>query len=244
MEYKGLWWCTPNSERHVEIQFLSRHLIALSKDVSAFSVLDVGFAGSGYIESVIDLGNISYTGLDGNLERIKGSALEMPNESKKTYDKKKWVAILNKISYIHDNILSYESNIRYDIVMSISVIEHIVPMGYNINEGFDYYKDVKAVNQMKKLVKDGGHLILTFPCGEAKVFSKQKHELFTESDRDLMIYNGVRINKIIGNWTPIEIKYWTATKANDFKETSRETALSYKYKSPKVRTLCTMILQK
>lgn len=244
MEYKTPWWCEPRSERDIEIQFMITHLIKLSKGRPKLTVLDVGFAGSGYIENVLEIGNVNYTGLDGSLKRIKGDALNMPDESEKTYDKKKWVEIINKISYIHDNVLTYESNNRYDVVMSISVIEHIVPMGYKINEGFDYYKDVRAVKQMKKLVKDGGYLILTFPCGETKVFSKQKHELFTESKRDLMVYNGVRINKLIGDWTPIEVRYWTATKSNDFTETDRESALSYKYKSPKVRTLCTMILQK
>jgi 2-polyprenyl-3-methyl-5-hydroxy-6-metoxy-1,4-benzoquinol methylase len=56
---------------------------------------------------------------------------------------------------INDNIVKSNLNETFDLVTCISVLEHI--------EEYD-----KAVSSMAKLLKGGGHLILTFPYNEKR----------------------------------------------------------------------------
>jgi len=244
MEYKYTTpsWCNPYSERDMELRFMLSYLYEKSK-TGPISVLDVGFAGCGYIPQILDIPNIKYTGLDGDMGRISGRSLHMTEK-----DRQQWKGILNKINYIQSDIINYQADQKYDIVMSISVIEHIIPMGYsNSNNSTD--SDIRAVNSMKHLVKDDGSLVLTFPCGITRRFisptNKMKDELvkkgFTISRHDILIYDKDRYNQIIGDWN-IESKMFSTYDGSKFVETNKEKALFYYHDSSFVKSICGLIL--
>ena len=257
MSYKYIrpTWYEAKSERDVEVSFLLTELYNLFTKIEAISLLDVGFAGSGYIEKILDFGSISYTGLDGNAARISGNALRIPKKSVLGYSLEKWRQVLTKIKCVEADVIDYVSSFLYDIVISISTIEHIVPAGYDYKNAFDFYRDIQAVDCMKKLTKEKGYLLLTFPCGEECIFSSKKEfkdkmdkslqSKVIESRRDILIYNKDRIKKVIGCWELIKERYWI-NYANGFEECEKDAALSLEYTVSDlvVKSLCTLLLKK
>jgi len=243
------------SAREIEIKFLLTELYGLSIKSDQVSLLDVGFAGAGYIEPILEFGNIDYTGLDGDSKRIQGEALLIPERSKKHQSKEKWRNLLNKIKYIEANILDYDSDVLYDIVISISAIEHIVAMGYNCNNEFDLFGDIRAVDRMKKLVKKDGHLLLTFPCGKERILSPEENFRDKLKDTPLenkwirhryraLIYNEDRIGMLIGDWKVVKERYWTDS-GKGFEECEKTVACAVEQKSSDqtVRSQCALLLK-
>lgn len=251
-------WCKPNSERDIEMFFLLNEVydISIYNKVST-SLLDVGFAGSGYIEKILELGTIKYTGFDGDSGRIQGYSLLMVEKPQAGfYSKEEWNNVLTKIDYIKSNITNYDVGRRYGIVMSISMIEHIVPLGYDYGNFFDESKDIEAVKSMKDLVFMGGYLLLTFPCGVERIFSPKeefqdilKHTRFKDSFRhgrhDILIYDLNRINRIIGDWEVVKEYYWVDDDEGfGFKKYDKLIACGYEHKTSDVKSLCTLLLKK
>lgn len=253
-KYTKPYWCKPDSEKDREIGFLLTNLSNLFEAKNNVNLLDVGFAGAGYIENILDFKNINYIGLDRNHDRIQGDALHIPNKSETGFSREKWRNILSKITSVKSDITNYKSSILYDIIISISTIEHIVPMGYGAEHGFDYYKDVQAVNCMKKLVKEGEYLLLTFPCGKECIFSSKKDlknklpgplkNKFIESRHDILIYDKNRIDKIIGDWKIVEEQYWIKP-GKEFTKSKKDIACNVQYQSSDkdVKSLCTLLLK-
>jgi len=235
-------WCIPNSERDVELKFLLNQIYNKSgnRDIS---VLDVGFAGCGYIPQILDMESVEYTGLDGDPDRISGRALRM-----KERDRKEWINITKRIKYINTNIINYTSDKKYDIVMAISVIEHIVPLGYS-NSNQDEDSDIKAIESMKNLVKDDGILLLTFPCGRERKFVSEKNDMrnkliergFEVSRHNILIYDEVRYKKIIGSWT-VNDEIFSVCENSKFTNVDKDTAFDYYHKSSHVRSICSVTL--
>ncbi len=229
-------------------------LYNLFKDKPEVSLLDMGFAGSGYIENILEMGNIIYTGLDRDLARIKGNGLKMSERSSVTYSRRRWRKVLSAIKYIHADIITYSSSTLYDIVISISVIEHMVSMGYGGK--FDVHSDLKAIRSMKKLVKPGGYLLLTFPCGVERIFSpdlKLKDRLeeplkqrFRKGRQAILISDTDRISAYVGDWEIVEERYYVEID-EIFELCTREVALSVIHSSSTKTTpesLCGLLLRK
>lgn len=249
-------WCVEGSERDTEIKFLLTELSDLAIEKNETSVLDVGFAGSGYIEKILDLRGIIYTGLDTNAKRISGDGLRMPRSSSTSYSREKWRNVLTRIKSIEADIVNYTSPTLYDVVMSISTIEHIVANEYDHSYSFDLYRDIRAVDSMKKLVNDGGYLLLTFPCGQERILSPKEalaDELkgtllegkYVKHRHTYLIYNEDRIKKIKGDWKVITEQYWI-NNGLGFMPADVKTVLDVEYTSsvPDVMSLCTLLLQK
>lgn len=220
--YKRPFWCEKGSERDIEMQFMYKWLTILKpKDL-----LDVGFAGSGYIDMILDLG-IDYWGMDNNAGRIKGDALSIPEKSDTTMSKQHWRKILKKINILYGDIGTWNATAQHDLTMSISVIEHFVYNDYSSKTD-----DIKAVRNMKRTVNKDGHLMLTFPCGIQ----------LRLPGRDILIYNKERIKKIVGNWQIVDQKYYICT--NKFRESSSLEALSYLHTTREVKSLCCLLLKR
>lgn len=255
-KYNRPTWCEAGSERDIEIHFLLTRLYDLAIKKGGLSLLDVGFAGSGYIEKILELGIVEYTGIDGDRKRIRGSDLHIPEKSESGYSKEKWRKTLSGIKYINADIINYTSSLLYNVVMSISVIEHIVPMGYSCNNVFDPYMDIQAISSMKKLVKKGGNLMLTFPCGKECILSPEKDfELILKGTSlesklikhryNLLVYNKDRIDKVIGNWKVVEEQYWAVNdKCFEKCEKKEVFNINYDQSDVKVKSLCLLLLEK
>ena len=255
-KYNRPIWCVEGSERDTEIRFLLTALSELATEKGETFVLDVGFAGSGYIEKILELRNITYTGLDTSAARISGNALRMPRSSSSSYSREKWRSVLSRIECIEADIINYTSPVLYDVVMSVSVIEHIVANEYDYSYSFDLYRDIQAVDNMKKLVKDAGYLLLTFPCGQERILSPKEtlaDELkgtplegrYVKHRHTYLIYNEDRIKKIKGSWRVITEQYWINVN-HGFMLSDAKTVLDVEYTSsvPNIMSLCLLLLQK
>lgn len=218
--YKRPFWCEKGSERDIEMQFMFKWLDILKPK----SVLDVGFAGSGYIDMILSLG-IDYTGMDCNIDRITGKGLKIPDKSDTTMSKEHWEKTLRRISYICGDIVTYPAHPAFDLTMSISVIEHMIYGEYGKPNS-----DIGAVKNMKRTTKD--YLMLTFPCGiEIRL-----------PDRDILVYSRDRIKKIVDKWQIVDEKYYICNKV--FKEVSSIEALSYLHTTRDVKSLCCLLLKR
>lgn len=254
MSYKYVrpGWCKAKSERDREISFLLNGLYNIKKKKGKISLLDVGFAGCGYIEKILELGNVRYTGLDSDGDRIRGDTLQMVDKPKfGYYSKEEWRRVLAKINFIEADIVGYTTNVLYDVVILISAIEHIVPLGYANVHKFDFYVDIKAVDFIKSIVKEGGYLLLTFPCGEERKFvsvsNPKKSELlkesgFIESRQNILIYDEKRMDSIVGDWGVIKEQYWVDT-GNGHESCSKLEAFGFKHKDSKPSALCALLLK-
>ena len=227
LKYKRPFWCDKGTERDIEMQFMYKWLTALKPQ----NLLDVGFAGSGYIDMILDLG-INYCGIDSNHGRITGDALSIPEKSRITMSKQHWREILKKISYIHGDIIKYDSYERrllpdFDLTISISTIEHMIYSQYGAK-----VDDIKAVDNIKRTVKKDGHLMLTFPCGIEMQLP----------NRDILIYDKNRIKRVIGDWQVVDEKYYICDK--EFEQVTSLEALSYLHTQRDVKSLCCLLLKK
>lgn len=219
-QYKRPFWCEKGTERDVEMQFMFNHLVKIKPK----NILDVGFAGSGYINMILDLG-IDYTGMDNSNTRATGNDLKIPESSTTTMSKQHWKATTKKIKVLIKDICSFIAKPVYDLTMSISVIEHMVYNQYGIPR-----EDIRAVNNMKLTTR--GYLLLTFPCGLKKRLT----------DRDILIFDKVKIDKIVGDWNIVDEKYYICDKV--FKTATKDNALNYNHTGRDVKSLCCLLLKK
>lgn len=236
----------PTNERGREIEFIFQGVAKCAG--KPVDILDVGFAGSGYIEELLyRYPNISYTGLDGDAQRVSGAKLSVSPESKKG-----WKVVLSKIEYIVDNIVGYTSPSQYDIVMSISTVEHIVPIGYSNNHLYQENMDILAVESMKSLVKDSGYLLLTIPCGEERRYVSmrnphkeilKRHHGYTECRHSLIIYDHARLDRIVDSWPIVLESYWI-NNGKEFVSAGKDKALTHKCKSSVNEAVCCIMLEK
>jgi SAM-dependent methyltransferase len=232
-------WASLSNERSIEVPWLLNRL----KTIKPGTLLDVGFAGSFYQNEILDLG-IDYTGLDFDLSRITGQSLYVGADRKSA-----WKELIKRFKWIQGDIVNLPEELaqqQFDIVMAISTIEHIVPAGYASNYE-NFQADLKAVANMKTLVKKDGSLLLTFPVGKTAYFFNpdinrnteilRKTGKFKEGVHDQMFYDSGRIKQIVGDWTIVEKKFY---KKDDkqWNECSEEAACSVEHLTSEATTVC------
>ena len=217
----------PVSERTVEIPWLMDTIRAIRPK----ELLDVGYAGGWYLEQILDMG-ISCYGLDSDIGRMSGKSLQV-DDKKKT----EWTKIAKRMLTCIADITKYpedgQENLSFPVVMCISTIEHIVPCGYQNNSDIDMESDIKAAINMKKLIADGGSLMLTFPCGNEHFFYNKErktpldHPKFEAGNYDLMVYGRERIDMLVGDWKVVDKKFWARQNGvgNGFEECGEDVAL-------------------
>lgn len=234
-------WVSLANERSIEVPWLLDRL----KTIKPETLLDVGFAGSFYQNEILDLG-IDYTGLDFDFSRITGQSLYVDPVQKSV-----WKELIKRFKWIQGDIVNLPEELtqqRFDIVMAISTIEHIVPAGYASNYE-DFQADLKAIDNMKALVKKDGSLLLTFPVGKTAYFFNpnvnrnveilRKTGKFKEGVHDQMFYDSKRINQIIGGWTITQKKFYRCPPLiKEWYECSEEDACSVEHLTSVATTVC------
>jgi len=116
----------------------------------------------------------------------------------------------NKISYIYGDLRDmYLKDDSFDFVVSQSTIEHIdmdnsiygYDVAHNENENEKSYEYVKAVQEMIRILKPGGTLLLTFPFGKF-----ENHGFFQQFDAE-MLSRIVHLFDNKGSYSPTFFKY-------------------------------------
>lgn len=146
-------------------------------------------------------------------------------------------AITNKISipdfkFVRENIISTGFPDSYfDAIIVISAIEHMGLGGrYGIKE--DLSADRKAVQEMHRILRPGGSLILTFPFGKAKILRPY-----------CRIYDSKTVDNLIQGLSIDRNEYFMQDKNGDWYRCTKEEAEKYNstiYKSP----ICLIKLRK
>jgi len=177
------------TDRYIELPFAVRNL-----PKPPARVLDVGCAGSFFSLILAGFGYDTFA-----------------------IDIRKY-AIINRITYKNFNYCN-ESIIKtgfsdnyFDAITSISTVEHIGLSGrYGIAE--DESGDRAALEEMKRILKTNGTIILTVPFGRAKTIKPFSR-----------IYDGNRIRQLIGA-LKIEIEeYYMQDPNNDWYKCSKQEA--------------------
>jgi len=63
----------------------------------------------------------------------------------------------------NEDIVDYSPNKKYDLIISISTLEHV---GWGYPEPFSADKILKAIRNMQRLLKDNGKIVVTLPIYE------------------------------------------------------------------------------
>lgn len=239
-------WKSLSSERSIEIP----RFLEILKEFKPPTVLDIGFAGGFYQQDILNMKDIKYVGIDYDISRINGKSLYISADRKIA-----WKELLNKFSWFQEDILNPSEELckrKFHMVVSISTIEHLVPAGYASNYS-NLNADLKAVKNMKKLVRDDGSLLLTFPVGQEKYFYNpdinrnarilQKTGLFKKGQHDQIFYNSDRIEKLIDGWNIIEKRFWKKTNGQWF-ECSEKIACNVDHKTSEARTVCILHIRR
>jgi len=239
-EYKTPSCIKVGSERDVETRFLLECLNARA-DRGALSVLDIGFAGSGYIEDVKAIDGLEYRGMDANAGRVSGKTLHRSEEGKAA-----WRKTLKRTSYVVEDVLQGTHRGKYDIVMAISTIEHILALNYGIKHKFDPDLDMKAIEIMKSMAT--GYLLLTFPCGIEKKYCETKNPIliqngFSVGRHGLIIYDENRYNRVVGDWIP-EREMFCVNTGEGMCEVPRAEAFAYEHKDSFVKAVCGVLMRR
>ncbi len=125
------------------------------------------------------------------LDRCGGSILEVGNVFHKHGSKSppEWPVVdLYEKPYAHvinEDITKFETAERYDLVVSVSTLEHV---GFDYEEEADPTKGLRAVKKIRPLLKTGGRLIVTSGFGYNKYWDRMVVSGEIEFDRiDCMI---------------------------------------------------------
>jgi len=103
----------------------------------------------------------------------------------------------------------HESLPKFDVCISISSIEHSGLGRYG--DDIDPDGDIKAMNDIRKLLKDDGVLFLSVPVGEDKVMWNAHR-----------VYGDIRLGKLLEGWDWID-SYGMSDELIKSSENSRET---------------------
>lgn len=112
------------------------------------------------------------------------------------------------VGVINEDILNYRADEKFDLIISISTLEHI---GWDETPRDDT-KIPKTLENLKSLVKPGGQIIITIPIGQNPVLDNLVRKRSIAFDKQ---YYMKRISR-----------------SNLWSETSEEEAYSSKYGSP------------
>jgi len=104
------------------------------------------------------------------------------------------------LDVINEDIIKYKPRHKYDLIISISTIEHV---GFD-DAVEDPTKIIEAIKHIKSLLKKGGKFIFSFPVGYNKTFD---NDIFS----DIYGLSKVVYLKRIGYWT------WNEAKISDAK---------------------------
>ncbi len=105
---------------------------------------------------------------------------------------------------------------HFDLIVNCSSVEHVGVAGrYGIkaerNEG-----DLEAVRKFAEVLKAGGRLLMTAPCGKDAVMAPW-----------CRVYGAKRLPQLLSPLQLEKERYWVKNEKNRWEETSREEALNF-----------------
>ncbi len=181
-----------NTERAIEIPFLFEVLPEPSKDKNKIKILDIGCVESSLVIELNKLGFDSY-GID-----------------LRPYIK----SFINFVRCDARN-MKFADNM-FDICYAISTIEHVGLVGtpYRTDKVPDKYGDKKVVNEMVRVTKPEGKIIITLPYGKGT----------KELSKWVRFYNKDRINNILPKNMIIDNIVYNIRKGRRWSRTSEQVA--------------------
>ncbi|MGE5197257.1 MAG: DUF268 domain-containing protein, partial [Deltaproteobacteria bacterium] len=100
----------------------------------------------------------------------------------------------------------------FDAITAISTVEHIGVSGrYGAHE--DMSADKKAIDEMQRILKSGGTILLTVPFGKAKIIKPFSR-----------IYDGGLIKQLVGGLKIEKEEYYMQDSGDDWYKCSQEEA--------------------
>jgi SAM-dependent methyltransferase len=141
-------------------------------------------------------------------------------------------AITNRIKFTdfkfskEDIRKSAFSDNSFDAVISVSTIEHIGLSGrYGMDE--DMEGDCKALQEMKRVTKTGGVIVITVPFGKAKIIRP-----------DCRVYDFAWLRRIENDLALVQEAYYMQDDAGDWYECSRIEAESIDARNDRYAICC------
>jgi SAM-dependent methyltransferase len=135
-----------------------------------------------------------------------------------------WLYEYPDLKFIQGDILKFNfSPEEFDVIINISVVEHIGLAGnYGIKEA-DQDGDVSAMRRLKDFLKPGGKMIFSVPVGKDSEFPPWHR-----------VYGEKRLPALLEGWDVAREEYWIKNKSNRWIRVSKQEALAdeprwYKY---------------
>lgn len=102
------------------------------------------------------------------LSRAEGRVLEVGNTSQRSYPDLplrdivcRYDELGGRYPVYHEDIISWDAGVRYDLIVSLSTLEHV---GHDYDEVMDNGKAIRAVVHCMQLLVPGGEFVFTIPC--------------------------------------------------------------------------------
>ncbi|MBU1663623.1 class I SAM-dependent methyltransferase, partial [Patescibacteria group bacterium] len=164
---KVLYNQPPNSDRYLEYPWMLENIKIISG-----KILDVGSTASDMLYNFLPK-EVEINSIDLNNKEIKNNAIKF------------------SIGDIRQTI--YPEN-NFDVITCISTLEHIGVAGrYNSDD--DQNGDIKAMLEMKRILKPNGFLLITIPYGLRDVLPINK------------LYNKERLEILLKDFSSVTIEY-------------------------------------
>ena len=180
-----------DGERHVEWSFLSKEMPDGPGEAMDFGCehgyMSLVAAQKGFHVLAVDLEYQSFLFQHSNIEFREGDFLKL---------------------HLPEN--------HFDLIVNCSSVEHVGVAGrygiaVNENGG-----DLEAVQKFARVLKPGGLLIMTAPCGKDAVMAPW-----------CRVYGPERLPRLLSPFTLEKERYWEKNEANQWAEVGRERALAY-----------------
>lgn len=158
-------------ERVVEYMFIMQQLV--SRNLLKSRILDVGSA---------------HTVLPGILGSLGGSVVCLDAQS--------WNVNLPNVSVVKADVLRLTDQLGvFDVITCVSTLEHIGLGRWRDSEDID--GDKKAMKIFEHLLKPNGIVLVTVPCGKARVVYPLHR-----------VYNRSRLKQVFGNFVELESAFF------------------------------------
>lgn len=177
-------------EKVVELPFILLNIPKKRKDVK---ILEVGCTG-GIISIMLASLGYKVVGVD-----LRDFPLSHPN-----------------FTFIKGNFLKLKIKEKFDVVISISTIEHFGMKHYDkTNEEIDLKADEKAIRKIRKILKKNGIFLVTFPFGKKCRTSWYRVYDFETLQR---LFRGFRIEKMEFYKADEHSQYWIRSKRKEIEK--------------------------
>jgi len=164
---KVLYRQPPNSDRYLEYPWMLENL-----KITSGRLLDVGSTASNMLYDFLPK-SVEINSIDLNSKEIKNDAIKFA------------VGDIRQTDYADD---------YFDLISCISTLEHIGVAG-RYGSDADSAGDAKAVEEMARILKPGGTLLVTVPYGSRDVLPLNK------------LYNKERISELFRGFASVTIEY-------------------------------------